>query len=459
MSTAGSNQSSVNDWFGTAQGGHPPHRLHDTVRPRARAPRTSAPSIIPSVSPSRIERHTPAFRRTTLALFAAGFSTFSLMYCVQPLLPAFAREFQLTPAASSLAVSLTTGCLAISMLVVGALSESQGRKPLMVASLTLAALLTLLSALAPSWPFFLVMRAAQGVMFAGLPAIAMAYLGEEIHPAAAGVAMGLYVAGTALGGMAGRLLTAVVSDHSSWRWALAAMGVVGVAAAAAVALSLPRSVHFRPRESSAAAAVRAYAAQLSDPVLLMLFAEAFLFLGAFVACYNYIGFRLTHAPYDYSQSRAGAVFLLYLVGTISSPWAGGLAHRIGRSRTLALTLLLMLAGLLLTLARPIAIVVLGIGALTFGFFAAHSVASSWVGMRARERKAQASSLYLCSYYLGGSLAGTAGGVFWERWDWPGVVAFLGVLLTAGLVLLRALTLREGTLAGTSPDAPPSPAGA
>jgi YNFM family putative membrane transporter len=329
----------------------------------------------------------------------------------------------------------------------------------MVTSLTLAAVLTLLSALAPSWPLFLLMRAAQGVMFAGLPAIAMANLGEEIHANAVGVAMGLYVAGTALGGMAGRLLTAVVSDHSSWRWALASMGVVGLVAAAAVAISLPRSIHFRPRESSPAAAASAYLAQLRDPVLLMLFAEAFLFLGAFVACYNYIGFRLTHTPYEYSQSRAGAVFLLYLLGTISSPWAGGLAHRIGRSRTLALTLQLMLGGLLLTLARPIAVVVLGIGALTFGFFAAHSVASSWVGMRAHERKAQASSLYLCAYYLGGSLAGTAGGLFWQRWDWPGVVAFLGALLTVGLIIVRGLNAREGTVAGTAPDAPPSPAGA
>jgi YNFM family putative membrane transporter len=411
------------------------------------------------VSASQIKRHTPAFRRTTLALFASGFSTFSLMYCVQPLLPAFAREFQLTPAASSLAVSLTTGCLAIAMLIVGALSEARGRKPLMVTSLTLAALLTVVSALASSWPMFLLMRAAEGVMFAGLPAIAMAYVGEEMHPSAFGVAMGLYVAGTALGGMAGRLLTAVVSDHTSWRWAIATMGVIGLAAAAAVAVSLPRSVHFRARESSVAASAGAYLAQLRDPVLLMLFAEAFLILGAFVACYNYIGFRLTHAPYGYSQSRVGAVFLLYLVGTISSPWAGGLAQRIGRPRTLTAMLLLMFGGLLLTLVRPIAVVVAGIGALTFGFFAAHSVASSWVSMRAQERKAQASSLYLCCYYLGGSLAGTIGGLFWQRWDWPGVVAFLCALLTIGLVIVRALNVRAGAPAGVSLDVPPSPAGA
>src|SRR3954453_17775217 len=36
---------------------------------------------------SRIEGGTPTFRHVTLALTAAGFSTFTVLYCVQPFLP------------------------------------------------------------------------------------------------------------------------------------------------------------------------------------------------------------------------------------------------------------------------------------------------------------------------------------------------------------------------------------
>jgi YNFM family putative membrane transporter len=406
-----------------------------------------------------IERQSPAFRRTTLALFSAGFSTFALMYCVQPLLPEFAREFALTPAASSLAVSLTTGCLALAMLVVGALSETWGRKPLMVTSLTLAAALTVLSAAAPTWHAFLAIRALEGLVFAGLPAIAMAYVGEEIDARALGLAMGIYVGGTALGGMVGRLLTAVLTDVATWRLALAVMGGVGLGAAALVASSLPASTQFRARAFTPAHSARAYLDQLRDPVLAMLYLQGFVFMGAFVAVYNYISFRLIEPPYSFSQARAGSIFLLYLVGTISSPWAGAQAHLHGRARTLALTVGLMLAGVLLTLASATALVALGIGVLTFGFFGAHSVTSGWVGSRASERKAQASSLYLCSYYLGASVTGALGGLFWGHWHWNGLIAFLVATLLLALAFTRVLARRERPVSSPGAFEAAPPAGA
>ena len=68
-----------------------------------RRPETAAPK------PALIKSGTPAFRRTNLAMFAAGFSTFALLYSVQPLLPLFAAEFELSATASSLAMSVTTG--------------------------------------------------------------------------------------------------------------------------------------------------------------------------------------------------------------------------------------------------------------------------------------------------------------------------------------------------------------
>lgn len=69
-----------------------------------------------------------------------------------------------------------------------------------------------------------------------------------------------------------------------------------------------------------------------------------------------------------------------------------------------------------------------------GFFAAHSVASSWIGPRARRAKGQASSLYLFSYYLGSSIAGTLGGVFWHRYGWNGVGGFIALLLVLAILV-------------------------
>jgi YNFM family putative membrane transporter len=64
-----------------------------------------------------IHQGTPEFRRTNLALFSAGFATFALLYCVQPLMPVFAGDFKICAAQSSLALSFTTGLLAPAMIV------------------------------------------------------------------------------------------------------------------------------------------------------------------------------------------------------------------------------------------------------------------------------------------------------------------------------------------------------
>jgi YNFM family putative membrane transporter len=142
--------------------------------------------------------------------------------------------------------------------------------------------------------------------------------------------------------------------------------------------------------------------------------------------------------------------VLYLLGIFSSVWAGKLADRLGRRNVLWIVMLAMLGGLLLTLAPAVVVIVVGMGLFTFGFFASHSVASSWVGRRARPPQALASALYLFFYYLGSSVVGWLSGVVWARGGWPGVVSMLGLVL----VLAMGVALR---LRGLAPLAPVQPA--
>ena len=390
---------------------------------------------------THVARGSRAFWKINLAVFSAGFSVFLLMYAVQPLLPIFTREFHINAATSSLALSLTTAFLALSMLVIGAVAEGWSRKPLMSASLLAAAVLTLLSSAVRDWPMFLLIRAIEGVAIAGLPAIAMAYLGEEIHPDDVGVSMGLYVGSGALGGMTGRLLTGVMTDLFSWRPTLAAIGGLGVVAAAIFSVSLPASARFHPRSLSMRTLLDTYKAHLRDPVILTLVVEAGLVLGTLVTVYNYSSFRLLAPPYRLSQTAVGSVFGLYVFGFFSSSLMGLLSHRFRRPILLRVGLITMMLGVGATLMRPLAFVILGIGLVTIGFFASHSIASSWVGLRPRQGKAQASALYLFFYYMGASTAGTVGGFFWTAYGWNGVAEFLIALLVAALVI-SAWALRD-----------------
>jgi YNFM family putative membrane transporter len=388
--------------------------------------------------PAHVGRGTSAFRRINLAVFSAGFSVFLLMYAVQPLLPVFAREFHVSPTTSSLALSLTTACLAMSMLVIGAIGEGWSRKSVMSLSLLAAAILTLLSSIVRDWPMFLLIRAIEGVTIAGLPALAMAYLGEEIHPDALGISMGIYVGSGALGGMTGRLLTGLFTDLFSWRPTLAGIGGIGLVAWATFSRSLPASARFRPRSLPIATLLRTYSSHLRDSVLVALFIEAGIVLGTLVTVYNYSSFRLLAAPYSLSQTAVGSVFGLYVFGFFSSSLMGFLSHRFHRLGLLRAGLGAMGAGVLATMMRPLIVIIIGIGLVTIGFFAAHSVASSWVSIRARQGTAQASALYLFFYYMGASIAGSVGGIFWSAYAWMGVATFLIALqvVAFGLTVTR-----------------------
>jgi MFS transporter, YNFM family, putative membrane transport protein len=380
---------------------------------------------------------TPDFKRINRAMAFGGFSTFALLYCVQPLMPLLARDFGLTPAQSSLALSLSTGMLAAALLASSMLSDRFGRKPVMTASMFSGGILTLLAAFTQNYDQLLVSRALLGLLIAGMPAVAMAYLSEEIDGKSLGLAMGTYIGGSAFGGMSGRVLSSVISDFFSWRVAVGAMGVAGLYAAFEFSRSLPASRNFRPGERGRAALAGGLRRHLTDAGLPWLFSLAFLLMGAFVSLYNYIGYRLLAPPFAMRQSAVGALSVLYLLGIFSSVWAGRLADKLGRRDVLWMVMSVMIAGLLLTLFDSLPAIVGGMGLFTFGFFASHSVASSWVGRRARAPQALASSIYLFMYYLGSSVVGWFSGYLWAHAGWAGVVALLGgILLAALLVALR-----------------------
>ncbi len=387
----------------------------------------------------QIRKGTPAFLRTTVALGTAGFSTFALLYSIQPLLPVFSREFGVTEAGASLSLSLTTGLMAVCMLMASTVSESIGRKPVMVASVLSSSVLMILSALVPEWWQFLVLRALMGVTLSGLPAVAMAYVAEEIDPRSTGLSMGLYIGGNAFGGMSGRLVIGVLADHTGWRVAILIIGLVSTVGNLIFWRILPPSRNFRPRRFSLETLTSAFVGHLQDSALLMLFAEGFLLMGGFVAIYNYLGYRLLAPPFDLSQAEVGLIFSAYLVGIFSSAWMGNLGNRLGRRHVLWVGFVIMLVGTALTETRSVILIILGVIVVTFGFFGAHSIASGWVGARARHAKAQASSLYLFFYYLGSSVVGTAGGVFMGHFGWTGVTLMTGTLILVGLYLSRRLS--------------------
>ncbi|WP_344440201.1 MFS transporter [Kitasatospora nipponensis] len=426
----------------------------------ASAPATAAPDAAPHATtvatPTTDRRLRPGqrdFRRSNLALFAAGIATFVLLYSTQGLLPLLSSDLNLTPGQASWTASAATLGLALGLLPASVLSDRHGRTAVMTASVLAASMIALALPFAPDLTTLVVLRTLQGAALAGLPATAMAYLAEEVHPSALSSAMGLYVAGNSIGGMGGRLVAGWAGAAWGWRWGLAASALLALVAVAAFRLLIPTARHFRRTAVDGRALARTVGAHLRNPLLLRLYALGMLFMAVFGAVYNTVGFRLIAAPFHLPQSIAASIFVVYLVGTGTSAAAGRLAARLGRRGALYVAITLTTAGLLLSLVDSLPCALLGLVLITAGFFAGHATASSAVGRTADHGRAQASALYLIAYYVGNSLGGTLGADAYHAVGWTGsaLVGLLAMTAAAAVTLYatrQAVRTRRTTALGT-----------
>ena len=371
----------------------------------------------------------PGFRRVLLAVLFAGLSSFQAMYSTQALLPMLSDDLRIDPATAALTVSATTGALACAIIPVSVLSERFGRRRVIVVGAMAASILGLTLAFAPGAAALIALRLLQGVAIAGVPAVVMTYVSEEIDRAHVPSVMGLYVSGTTVGGLLGRIIPAIALEFTQWRTAIFFSALVSLLFAVLSLWLLPRPRRFTPKKLTLGGEARAIAGHLRNPRLVGLYVLAFLSMGAFVSLYNYMGYRLGDT-FGLSAAAAGLVFLLYLAGTWSSARAGGMARSWGRRPTMIGAVAVAVVGLLLVLAPVLWLLLLGVGVFTGAFFVAHSLASSGVGLIAEENRAEASSMYLFSYYAGSSIVGWFSGHVFGWVGWGGFVGWLIALCVA-----------------------------
>ncbi|MEB4593363.1 MFS transporter [Candidatus Thiothrix sp. Deng01] len=387
-----------------------------------------------------IEAGSREFRFATLALCLGSAMIFANLHLVQSLLPTLAQQFHLTELQASWSLTITILMLGLSLLVYGPLSDALGRKWIMVASMAGAVLTTLGLSQVESYPALLALRGLQGFFLGGLPAIAIAYMGDEFTRKAVLLAVGVYISANSLGGVTGRMIGGFVGEHFGWAAAFGVMGLVSAVVAVAFVLLLPASRQFHPKPLRLRPIVQDMGGHLRNRVLLVAFLIAGGNFMVFLNQYSYITFVLADAPYHLSPHALGMLFLTYLTGSFAAAGSGRAAQYLSAPVGMALGILLLMGGSLLTLIPNLTTIVFGFMVSSFGFFFTHSLASSWVSHHALKARASASSLYLVFYYMGASAGGFLLEPFWQWQGWLGIV--VGSLLVYSLTLGCSLWLHR-----------------
>ncbi|MBJ7538552.1 MFS transporter [Marinomonas transparens] len=380
------------------------------------------------------------FWRGTIALVIGSFMVFANVYVTQPLLPMIANEFAISPLQASASFTITTFTLGISLLFYGPVSDALGRKGIMLMTMAGITLTTFCLALVQSYESLLMLRALQGFFLAGLPAVAVAYLGDEYTPEALMVAVGLYISGNSLGGIGGRLIGGFVGEWLGRSATFGVMGAISLLCLLAFFFLLPKPQHFEPKPLRVGHILRNMKSHLQNRRLLTsYFIGGFSFF-IFINQYSYVTFLLEAEPYKLSAKYVGLLFLTYLSGTLGSAISGKLARRWQQPSIMVLGTGIFMLGSLVTLGNSLMAIICGLLINSFGFFLGHSTASAFVSRHAKHSKASASSLYLVFYYLGASLGGFYLDPFWQADGWTGVIMgswlVLGAVMVAGVSLMR-----------------------
>jgi MFS transporter, YNFM family, putative membrane transport protein len=389
-----------------------------------------------------IPRTKPAKQKSDLgpgkgafAVFLCGAFAFLELYCTQPLLPLLSRYFHASEASVGVTVSASTLGAAAAAALLAMFGERLDRKRTIIVAMSALAGTVALTATAHSLAELAVWRFFQGLLTPGIFIIVIAYITEEWKPLQVPRVMSIYVAGTVFGGFVGRVSGGILAEHYGWRVMFVILGVC----AAAGALLTNRILQPGTRKVGRvehASILMPMLKNLRNPRLLATFGIGFCMLFALVSSFSYVTFYLASAPFYLSTSALSYLFSVYLVGLCATLGVGRILARLGLRHGMLGAITLCALGVLVTLIPSVAVVAVGLSIASAGVFIAQTCANSFLRDAAPGgARVSAAGLYICSYYIGGTVGGVLPGLFWKGAGWPGCVA-----LTCALLLLVAAPL-------------------
>jgi predicted MFS family arabinose efflux permease len=398
---------------------------------------SSASAALPVAAPR--PRHPLHPLAGVVGVFVCGLVAFLTLYATQPLLPLLETLFHASKSAVGWTVSASTLGVALSAPFLGTFTERMNRKRVIFVSILLLAVPTCAAATSTSLGWLIFWRLLQGLITPGVFATTIAYITENWPSTAIAPVMSIYVSGTALGGFCGRAVTGIMTDYVGWRPSFVLLGVISLGGAALVAWLLPDQP--RPAAASSRPEFRRIflpmLGHLRNPRLLTTYLVGFNVLFSLVGVFTYITFYLAAPPFSLSTAKLSLLFVVYLVGLVATPLAGALLPRVGLRTGITGSILLSLAGVLLTLLHSLPVVVAGLALCCTGVFISQSCATSFLREAAPEAsRASAVGMYVACYYIGGTVAGVAPSLVWKLGGWTACAAMVAVIDVVSIVIAR-----------------------
>jgi len=353
--------------------------------------------------------HDASIVRPIVLLSAAAFASVATMRVAEPLLPQVAQEFGVTAGEASIVATAFALAYGLCQLVYGVLGDRFGKYRLVTLATFASALTVTAAGLAGSLEALGAARLAAGASAAAIVPLSMAFIGDHVPYHSRQTTLARFLSGTLLGMIAGQTLGGVLGDLLGWRAVFLVLGGSFLAVGVLLVVEL-RSSRVPPPlltpAISPAGLIRSYVHLLRRPwvaiVLASVFAEGFLFYGAFtfIGAWLRARFALDYALVGLLLGCMGLGGLLYTLtvtrlvralGERGLAFGGGIVIALG---------FVIVAGAPLVAMAP-AITLLGLGLYMF-----HNTLQTHATQMAPETRGLAVSTFANALFLG-----QAGGVW------------------------------------------------
>ncbi|MEE8465897.1 MAG: MFS transporter [Dehalococcoidia bacterium] len=152
-----------------------------------------------------------------VAVAMAMFLTQSASLMLAPLLVDLAADFDTSVAVTGQLATVTFAAWAVSVIIVGPLSDSIGRRPVALAGISLLSMGVLASAFAPNLGTLMVLRVLTGLGGGMIPPNSMAAVADALPPGRRAQAVGGLMAFATLSSVVGMPLVAILADSGGWQ--------------------------------------------------------------------------------------------------------------------------------------------------------------------------------------------------------------------------------------------------
>ncbi len=385
----------------------------------------------------------PLDRRLVWIMAIASALSAANLYYVQPILADMGRGFHVSVNQMGFIATLMQLGYAAGLLLIIPLGDRYNRRGLIVSMLIAVTGALVLVATAPSITVLAISSLAVGVTTV-VPQLVIPLAASMAAPYERGRVVGTVMSGLLIGILLARTVSGTISAYLGWRTVYWVAAGLMVALAIVMRLLLPNdgrrsTMSYWQLLRSLGGLVRA------EPVLRESSIFGALTFAAFSTFWVTLAFFLERPPYHYGSEVAGLFGLVGVVGASAASLVGRLADRFDARYTVGAALLIVLAAFACMWLTGYWLwgLVIGVILLDLG------VQSNQVSNQTRvyslnpEARNRLNTVYMVTYFIGGSLGSYLGTLGWSIAGWNGVCAVGCALMIIALAVYVVNGRRKG----------------